>query len=439
MRRKPLWTALGFFVLFLLSRWTFSPPPEPVLAWVAGRAALAQGKTLAWFDPAGAPAEPQTLLVPAFDLLSVQDRMAYATGPPSDLILPQSDGTSIRLTAPPDSRGEGRWATWGDKLYHLQLRPTAIRVRDLPDGDWREFLAQDEEMENPVDLSAFEGGLLVLNQDPAEAVWFNDQGRSVDRVPLTRSRIWPIQRPVFASPLDYLRPRRADQPQRLWAKDDQTAAVLFTTANRQAPCLVVIGRAAGVPVREIFVALKSDAKRRKAQFGDFTWLPEGESLLTTNQGGLWLYGSNGVIRKEWRGLPPEEEETIRWTRTFGPWSFLLCAFIALVWAAWPSSRPSDRDPAWSIPTRAWRLGGLSLVLPGLGQAFQRRWGWVLFWGGSCLAWALLTVFLTHRLGSESYVSPATYIESWLGILGSMVGASFHAFWGEWTAHREKKP
>jgi len=439
MRRKPLWAALAFFVLFLLSRWAFSPPPDPALAWVSGRAVLAQGKVLAWFDPKGAPAEPQTLQAPAFDLFAVQDHLAYATSPRSDLFIPQSDGAPVRLTPPPDSRGGARWASWGNKLYHLQLRPAAIRVRDLPDGDWKEFLAPDEELENPVDLSAFEGGLLVLNQDPAEAVWFNEHGASVDRVPLTRNRIWPVQRPVFASPMDYLRPRRADQPQRLWAKDDQAAAVIFTTANGQAPCLVVLGRAAGAPVREIFVALKSEAKRRKAQFGDFTWIPEGESLLTTNQGGLWLYGSNGVIRKEWQGLPPQEGGAVRWVRSFGPWSFLLGAFLALVWAAWPASRPSDRYQAWTIPAKAWRLGGLSFVLPGLGQAFQRRWGWALFWGASCLAWVLLTAFLTHRLGSETYVSPATYIESWLGVLGSMVGASFHAFWGEWTAHREKRP
>jgi hypothetical protein len=231
--------------------------------------------------------------------------------------------------------------------------------------------------------------------------------------------------------LDYVRLRRCETPRRLWSREDGRLAVLFTTEGGDAPRLVSLNPGSGesVTVKEAMLGLRVEGRKRKAVIQEMAFLPESQAVLTSNLGGLWLHGGNLQLMKEWEKLPLPPSSWTRWMKILAPWLMLMGFLLTLLGSAWPRNAGSRLGT--SIPRRAWVLGGVSLVVPGLGQLFQKRWGWVLFWLVWTVGWGVLSVYLTLRLKRGGFVTPATYVESLVAFLVSWAGSAFQAFLWEW--------
>jgi hypothetical protein len=375
---------------------------------------------------------------PAERLMSFDGGLAFVPRG-SDRLLHQDPGGPWVSEAPPKAfSGEGAWETGEGRFYYLQLRPAFVWTRAVTETDWHPFLAEDEELENPVALSSQGKGLAVLNRDPAEVVVFDGQGKSIRRFELTRSKLWPLQRPVFESPLDYIRPRHCDTPRKLWAREDGRLAVLFTTQDGTAPRLVSLdpGPDEAVTLKEGLLALRADGLKRKAALQDLAFLPDGRTVLTSNLGGLWLYDPNLRLTREWENLPMPPPSWARWGKALTPWLLLVGFLLSLLASAWPKDATAALGVR--IPRRAWAVGAASLVIPGLGQGFLRRWGWSWFWVLWAVGWGVLALFLTLRLKKGGFVTPATYIESLLAFSSAWLGSAFQAFYMEWRRGGEGK-
>jgi hypothetical protein len=431
MRRKTILAAAVFLILLVISLWRIRPASPPCLAYVDGRIAFSKGRLLQWINPDGSFSGNLELPESAERLMSWDGTLAFVPRGSNRLLRRDSSGTWITEAPPKASSGDGVWAVGTGQLYYLQLRPAAIWTRVASETQWRTFWAEGEELENPVDLFPQGNGLVVLNRDPAEAVVFDEKGTAVRRFDLTRSKLWPLQRPVFESALDYVRLRRCETPRRLWSREDGRLAVLFTTEGGDAPRLVSLNPGSGesVTVKEAMLGLRVEGRKRKAVIQEMAFLPESQAVLTSNLGGLWLHGGNLQLMKEWEKLPLPPSSWTRWMKILAPWLMLMGFLLTLLGSAWPRNAGSRLGT--SIPRRAWVLGGVSLVVPGLGQLFQKRWGWVLFWLVWTVGWGVLSVYLTLRLKRGGFVTPATYVESLVAFLVSWAGSAFQAFLWEW--------
>jgi hypothetical protein len=406
------------------------------LANAEGKIAFAQGRHLRWLDGEGATAGTLELPEKAGRLTQLDGRLAFVPEKSNRLRVHSVQGTWETLEPPKDASGEGVWAAGPKRLYYLQIRPAFIWTRSVAETAWTPFLAEGEELENPTDLAVQGDALVVLNRDPAEAVVFDGSGKSSRRFELTRARLWPLQRPVFESPLDYLRPRRCDTARRLWAREDGRLIALFTTEDGAAPRLVGLDPGTGEApvVREALLALRTEGLKRKAVFQDVEFLPDGTTLVTSNLGGLWIHDANLRFKKEWENLPPPSSSFVRGLGRIGPWVLLAGFLLSLLAAAWP--RSTSDESVRPIPRRAWIVALASLLVPGLGQATQKRWGWALFWILWATAWGALSLLLTLRLKRGEFVAPATYIESFLALGAAWALSALQAFWREWERRVE---
>jgi hypothetical protein len=395
---------------------------------------VAQGHQVRWFTLEGREVRTTSLPFIPGRLSNLGGCLAFQRRS-SDHYWAQAGGTAwTQIESPQGLSGEGVWAAGGDRLYHISSRSATLLSRAVSAGVWRPFMEQAEEIENPVDLVPDGRGLLVLNQDPPGAVRLDVSGRSTHSYELTRDKVWPLQRLVFAAPLDYLRPRRCETPQRIWASLDGRFAVLFTTEDGRSPRLAVFFPVKGddVTVKEGLLPLRSEGLKRGAVIADFLFLQDGTSLLTSDRGGLWRFDRNVRLIKEWEPLPPYPPTSQRLATRWGPWLLLVSGLLSLIVAAWPQDK--NRVVGNKVPRRAWAMGAASVVVPGLGQALQRRWGWSVFWFVWVMAWAALFIFLTARLKAGGFVAPATYIECALAGLAFWFFSGLQAF--QWEAGRK---
>lgn len=426
MRRRPLLVASFFLVLFFAALVLRRSAPPPCLAFAEGRVAYAVGRDLRGWDPSGRALSTERLPSRPDRLIAWGGLLAYQPKSSRGVLVRGADGSWTADAPPPASTGEGRWASGAGKIYYLQLRPATVWCRDAAGSAWRPFLAEDEDVENPVDLAPLGDGLVLLNRDPQEAVEFDARGRSLRRFQLTRDRLWPLQRPVFEGALDYFRVRHCDVPRRLWAREDGSLSILFSTEDGEAPRWVVLfPQPSGTPlVREGVLAVRSEALRRSTHLCDIALLPGGTFLATSDGGGLWSYDEAARLTGEWLPLKAPPPPWKKWSAVVGTWGLLLASLVSLAAAAWPR-RESDRGAR--IPPSAWWLGIAGGLVPGLGQALQRRWGWAVFWALTAGGWGVLALDLTRRIRSGAFVTPATYVETLLALLLTGLLAGLQAF------------
>jgi len=434
MKRASFLLAAFFLALFLFLLWWRQPPPSPCLAFVEGRIAVAQGRHLAWFGLEGRRIGEEKLPFIPSRLMSVGNALAAMVEGERALSVRSSEGVWRGIAPPPESRGSGIWASGSGRLYYLQPSNAQIWGKALSSGEWGRFLAEGEELENPVDLAPLGEGLVILNRDPPEAVAFDGKGRGALPMDLDRMRLWPLQRPVFEAPLDYLRPRRCDIPRRVWASPGGKVAVLFSSKKDDARRWVLLSEEATGErvVREGLLALRSEGLKRKALPQDLVFVSEDRAVLTSHRGGLWLHDRSLRLLAEWERLSPAPPRWERLAKAWAPWAALAMALLSLLAALWPPTRAGTAMRA--IPKRAYGVAFASMILPGLGQFIQRRHlgggGYVAGGAGGGRG----VYALTMRMKAGGFVTPATYIECLLAVafawVWSVGEAFFHEGWGE---------